>query len=193
MSQQCAECNERKLEKAKVRNSYQMVPIDSLVPSDYNPNVLSPDQYAALVREVRAQGRLLKPIVVRNDGTATVIVDGHWNWLRRAGLRPRRRAGRVIEADEFEARRQTLIRNRHGNKDNLKLGRVYADMLAAHGLSYRELAEILEVSQGTVRNQLLYPMAWDLLSMHGQPPSTRPASRSSPRPTPSAAIVLSMP
>ena len=74
----------------------------------------------------------------------------------------------LIEADGFEARRQTFIRNRHGDKDNLKLGRVYQHMLAVRGCSYRDLAEILEVSHGTVRNQLLYPQAWDLLSMHGQ-------------------------
>jgi ParB-like chromosome segregation protein Spo0J len=162
-------------------SEYQMVPIGSILPSDYNPNVLDPDDLRGLVEEIKATGCLLKPIVVRRlDDGRLQTMDGDWN--RAAGLF----AGlgevpvQLIEADEFEARRQTLIRNRHGKNDSLKLGYVFRDMLAARALSNRQLAEFVAVSEATVRAQLLYPQAWDLLrekagercSNAGQPIST---------------------
>jgi ParB-like chromosome segregation protein Spo0J len=150
------------------RNSYEMVPTDSLAPAEYNPNVLSPEQYIALVNEVREQGRLLKPIIAREANGRPVIVDGHWSWLAARDVGLAMVPVEVIEADEFEARRQTLIRNRTGRKDNLKLGRVYRDMLAERSLSNRELAEILQVSEGSIRNQLLYPECWELLREQGE-------------------------
>jgi ParB-like chromosome segregation protein Spo0J len=149
-------------------NSYEMVPPDSLVGADYNPNTMAGEDFGALVTEVRNAGRLLKPIIVREVAGQRIIVDGHYNWEAAtiAGLAavPIER----IEADEFEARRQTLIRNRTGRKDNLKLGRVYRDMLAERQFSNRELGDLLGLSEGSIRNQLLYPQAWDLLREKGE-------------------------
>ena len=150
-----------------MRNSYAEVPTDSLVPADYNPNILGNADFLALIEEVRGNGHLLKPIVVREMDGHRVIVDGHFNWraAQEAGLSSV--PIEVIEADDFEARRQTLIRNRTGSKDNLKLGRVYRDMLAAPGISNRVLAKMLLVTEGSIRNQLLHPLAWDLLREKG--------------------------
>jgi DNA-binding XRE family transcriptional regulator len=51
----------------------------------------------------------------------------------------------------------------------LKLGRVYRDMLEQRpGMSNCDLGEILSASEGSVRNQLLYPLAWDLLREKGE-------------------------
>jgi hypothetical protein len=48
------------------RNDYEMVPTTSLAGAEYNPNTMTADAFAALLDEVREQGRLLKPIVVRD-------------------------------------------------------------------------------------------------------------------------------
>jgi ParB-like chromosome segregation protein Spo0J len=142
-----------------MRNSSETVSAESLIAADYNPNVLGDNDAIALVDQIRRQGRVLKPAVVRECNGQRIIVDGHWTWVAATFAGLDTVPIEIIEADEFEARRQTLIRNRTGRKDNVKLGRVYADMLAARGLSYRELGEILSVSEGSVRNQLLYPQA----------------------------------
>ena len=138
----------------RMRNRYDEVPTDSLVGADYNPNTMSKAAFEALVAEVREKGRLMKPVVCRGEDSQLIIVDGHFNWTaaRIAGLPTV--PIEVIEADEFEARRQTIIRNRTGRKDNLLLGRVYRDMLTERNLNNRELGEMLGVSEGTIRNQL---------------------------------------
>ena len=115
-----------------MRNSYETVSTERLIAADYNPNVLDDNDAIALVDEIRRQGRVLKPVVVRNGANGQhIVIDGHWNWVaaREAGISEV--PVELVEADEFEARRQTLIRYRTGRKDNIKLGRVYADMLAA--------------------------------------------------------------
>jgi hypothetical protein len=53
-----------------------------------------------------------------------------------------------------------LLRNRTGRKDNLLLGRVYRDMLAARQIANRELAEtlaIFRVAAGRVAHGRLDP------------------------------------
>ena len=100
-----------------MRNCYAMVPTTDLVGADYNPNTMSKAAFDALVTEVRKTGGLMKPVVVRMSEGRHTIVDGHFNWAaaRVAGLPAV--PIEIIEADEFEARRQTLIRNRTGRKD----------------------------------------------------------------------------
>jgi hypothetical protein len=62
------------------RNSYATADPKTLKASGCNPNQLCAEQQAQLVAEVKHQGRLLKPIVVRDDGGQLVIVDGEQNW-----------------------------------------------------------------------------------------------------------------
>jgi ParB-like chromosome segregation protein Spo0J/ribosome-binding protein aMBF1 (putative translation factor) len=151
------------------RNSYEMVPTDSLTPSGYNPNEMSPEEYVALVNEVRVRGALQKPIVARNGPAIPYeIIDGEHNWRAAGEVGLTEVPVELVEADDFEARRQSLVRNRTGRKDNLKLGRQYRHMLALSGLSNRELGEILQISEGSVRNQLLYPECWELLRLKGE-------------------------
>ena len=86
---------------AQVRNRYDEVPTDNLVGATYNPNTMGKAAFEALVAEVRGKGRLMKPIVCRDDDGQLVIVDGHFNWTaaRVAGLPTV--PIEVIEADGF--------------------------------------------------------------------------------------------
>jgi DNA-binding XRE family transcriptional regulator len=153
------------------RNSYAEVETSSLVASDYNPNTLGKAEFDALVQEVENNQRLMKPVIVRVRDGQHVIVDGHFNWAAARVVGLPTVPIEIIEAGEFEARRQTIIRNRTGRKDNLLLGRCYRDMLDERNVgnqqfSNRELADTLGISEGSVRNQLLYPEAWELLREH---------------------------
>ena len=68
----------------------------------------------------------------------------------------------VIDADDFEAMRQTYKRNQHGTHHSVLQGRMFRRMMADRGLSQRAFAKDVEVSEGTVRNSLLYAEAADL-------------------------------
>jgi ParB/RepB/Spo0J family partition protein len=133
-----------------------------LRPNDYNPNVMTDDEFAELVAEVRHLGRLPKPVVARPNGDGYVIVDGEHGWraAREVGLTEV--PCEVIAADDFEAMRQTYKRNQHGTHNPVQLGRMFRQMMEARGLSQRALAEDTHVSEGTIRNALEYAKAGDV-------------------------------
>lgn len=133
--------------------------IEELRPNDYNPNRMTKEEAAELLAEIRHLGRLPKPVVVRPDGAGYVIVDGEQSWrvAQEAGLAEV--ACEVIEADDFEAMRQTYKRNQHGTHHPVLLGRMFRRMLETRGLSQRALAEEIAVSEGTIRNALAYAEA----------------------------------
>ena len=139
------------------------LPIEALQPNDYNPNHMDDERFAELVEEVRHLGRLPKPVVARLNGDDQyVIVDGEHGWraAREVGLAEI--PVEVIDVDDFEARRQTYKRNQHGDHDPVRLGRMFRQMMDERGLSQRALAKEIAVSEGTVRNTLLYAEAAEL-------------------------------
>jgi ParB/RepB/Spo0J family partition protein len=135
------------------------LPIGSLKANDYNPNRMTTDAFAELVAEVRHLGRLPKPLVVRPDGSGYVIVDGEHGWRAAKDVGLEEVPCEVIDADDSEAMRQTYKRNRHGNDDPVQLGRMFRRMMDAHGYTYRVLAKEIKVSEGTIRNALIYAEA----------------------------------
>ena len=139
------------------------LPIEALQPNDYNPNQMTDERFAELVEEVRHLGRLPKPVVARPNGDSQyTIVDGEHGWraAREVGLAEI--AVEVVEADDFEARRQTYKRNQHGEHDPVLLGRMFRQMMGERDLSQRALAKEIAVSEGTVRNALLYTEAAEM-------------------------------
>jgi ParB-like chromosome segregation protein Spo0J/DNA-binding XRE family transcriptional regulator len=147
-----------------------MVDPKSLKPSGYNPNVLNDDQRAQLVAEVKWLGKLLKPAVCREDDGQLVIIDGEHNWRAalEAGLSEIPVEILELQAEDetrtnfadFEARRQTFVRNLSGTWHKVRLGRMFVEMLNTLRVSSnRELAQFLGISEGTVRNMILYNTA----------------------------------
>jgi ParB/RepB/Spo0J family partition protein len=139
-----------------------MLPVEQLRPNDYNPNRMTDEEFAELVAEVRHLGRLPKPVVVRPARDGYVIVDGEHGWraAKEAGLAEV--PCEVIEADDFEAMRQTYKRNQHGTHEPVTLGRMFRRMMQDRNLSGRALAEEISVSEGSVRNAVMYAEAHDL-------------------------------
>jgi ParB/RepB/Spo0J family partition protein len=137
---------------------------EQLQPNDYNPNRMTDEEFAEFVEEVRHLGRLPKPVVVRNGyaGDAYQIVDGEHGWRAAKEVGLEEITCEVIEADDFEAMRQTYKRNQHGTHDRAALGEMFRRMMAERGISNRKLAEEIAVSEGTVRNALTFAEATEL-------------------------------
>jgi ParB-like chromosome segregation protein Spo0J len=99
---------------------------------------------------------------VRPNDSGYVIVDGEHGWRAAKELGLAELPCEVVDVDDFEAMRQTYKRNRHGSDDPLQLGRMFKRMLDARGQSHRGLANEIEVSEGTIRNGLMYAEAAEL-------------------------------
>lgn len=140
----------------QTRLTIEQIPVDSLKPNPWNPNRMSDAEYAELVAEVKHLGRLPKPVVVRRNCDGFEIVDGEHGWraARECGLKDL--PCEVIEADDFEAMRQTYKRNQHGKHDVVMEGQMFRRMRSSRRLSNRELARELAMSEGTVRNAIAY-------------------------------------
>jgi ParB/RepB/Spo0J family partition protein len=151
-----------------------LLPVASLVANDYNPNEMTTEQMAELVAEVRHLGRLPKPVIVRPNGAGYVIVDGEHGWRAAQTVGLTDVPCEIVEVDEFEARRQTFKRNQHGTHNPLRLGQMFQQMMADRSLSQRALAAEIEVSEGTVRNALVYAEAATLRNGYAAAPREAP-------------------
>src|SRR5215210_6809430 len=160
----------------------RQLPTESLHPNDYNPNRMTDEEFAELLEEVRFLGRLPKPVVVRNGYACSkagsyLIVDGEHGWRAAKEVGLAEITCEVIAADDFEAMRQTYKRNQHGTHDPVTLGQMFRRMMDERGISNRQLAEEINVSEGTVRNALLLVKAAEVRnayapsdSVKGDPP-----------------------
>ena len=122
--------------------------IDELKPNDYNPNVMSDDDYGTLVRNIKEYG-MLQPLLVRKDN---VIIDGFHRWKasKEAGLEKLWCV--VIETDEEEAKLRTLeFNNIRGNSDREILADVMEELInyfsvdditIETGYNYEEIKEL---------------------------------------------------
>ena len=106
-----------------------VIPTSRIHPNDYNPNRMTDAEFAELVAEVRHLGRLPKPVVVRPNEDGYQIVDGEHGWRVAQEVGLPEIACEVIEADDFEAMRQTYKRNQHGTHNPVLQGRVFRQML----------------------------------------------------------------
>jgi ParB family chromosome partitioning protein len=133
-----------------------MLKIEQIDPNDYNPNHMTPEQFDACVAEIRNNGDVLKPLIVRLIDDRYQIIDGEHSWraARTAGLQEI--TCQVVDVDDFEAMRQTLVRNDHGTHNAVREALVYERMKADRKLSNRGLAAQLNTSEATIRNRLKY-------------------------------------
>jgi hypothetical protein len=126
------------------REDVRQLPTDALHPNDYSH-----------------LGRLPKPVVVRNGYAADeyLIVDGEHGWRAAKEVGLAEVTCEVIKADDFEAMRQTYKRNQHGTHDRVALGEMFKRMAKERCISNRELAKDINVSEGTIRNALMFAEA----------------------------------
>ena len=159
-----------------VRNDYAMVDPKSLKASGYNPNMLTSDQHRQLVDEVQRQGRLLKPIVCRDDAGQLIIVDGEHNWQAALEAGLTEIPVELVEVDAYEAagRRSSGTSPAPGTK------------FGSAGCSEQMLAERSTLPIATLPPSLVVPRApcATSCSMSG-PPTCAPAATIARMRTPS--------
>lgn len=136
--------------------------VSKLRPNDYNPNEMNSVEFAELVAEIEHLGHLPQNIIVRQDGTDYIIVDGEHGWRAAQKVGLAEVSCEIIDADDFEAMRQTYKRNQHGTHNPVRLGRMFRRMMDERDLSQRALADEIDISEGTIRNNLLYAKASDV-------------------------------
>lgn len=143
-----------------------MLEVGQLHVKELNPNVMSPEQFAALIAEVEREGKPTKPIKARPDGESNEptyeVVDGAHNLEAAKQLGLTHVPCEIIVADEFESHRQMLVSNQHGKHDPLIEGQVYAEMKRLKPMSNRQLALELGITEGKVRLGLTYVEAFGL-------------------------------
>lgn len=155
--------------KPGVEGQLERLPVACIAPNAYNPNTMTAAGFAELVAEVRHLGRLPKPLVVTRHADRWRIVDGEHGWQAALAVGLEDVWCEVIEADLFEAMRQTYKRNQHGRHDSVRLGRMFVAMMEDRGLSRRDLAVQMAVAEGTIRNAVIYATAAELRNGYAAP------------------------
>ncbi len=127
--------------------------LTDIKPNDWNPNHMTDEEFAEYVAEVKHLGKPPKPLVLRQNHAGYEIVDGEHAYRALVQLEYTEipEEWYVIEQyDDFEAMRQTYKRNQHGTHDPLKQGLLFKRMMALGNVSQRQLAEQMEISEGTI-------------------------------------------
>lgn len=131
----------------------KQIKINKIKPNNYNPNKMTEERYKELIEEIKYLGRIPKPIILDTDYT---IIDGEHTYKASKELKLKEIPCEIVEADEFEKRRLTYKYNQHGEHDKVLLGAMFKQMLDMENISQRELAKRIDISEGTVRNALLF-------------------------------------
>lgn len=133
--------------------------ITDIKPNTWNPNQMTPEEFEELKKEISHLGKPPKPTILRKKDNFYEIVDGEHNYraLKELGFTELKDGWYEIhDYDDVEAMRQTYKRNLGGINNPIKLGLMFERAIKESGVSNRELAEKWDLSEGTIRNYLLY-------------------------------------
>src|SRR3989338_2869503 len=146
------------------------IPLDKIKPNDYNPNEMSEEQFTDFVNEVKHLGnKPPKPIILRPNGDFYEIVDGEHSFkaIKQLGIMELQEGWyEIADYDDIEAKRQTWKRNLGGKPNAVKTGLMFAKALQDSGMSNRQLADRMDISEATIRAYLFYAEASKLRGDH---------------------------
>ena len=131
----------------------KQIKINKIKPNSYNPNKMTEKKYKELVEEIKHLGKIPKPLII---DTNYIIIDGEHTYKASKELKLKEVPCEIVKADDFEKRRLTFKYNQHGEHDPVLLGTMFKQMLDTKKISQRELSKQINVSEGTVRNALLF-------------------------------------
>jgi len=117
---------------------------------------LPSSKMTSLIHELRAKGINLKPILVRDVDGIKEIIDGEHTWTAAKAANLAEVEIEITAADDYEARRLCIRSNLGGDFNPVKWGKLMAEMLEIRHCSNVELAKDMGVTEGTIRNRLLY-------------------------------------
>lgn len=131
----------------------KQIKISKIKPNSYNPNKMTEEKYKELIEEIKYLGRIPKPLILDTDYT---IIDGEHTYKACKELKLKEVPCEIVKADEFEKRRLTYKYNQHGEHDPVLLGTMFKQMINLKEISQRELSKRVNISEGTIRNMLLF-------------------------------------
>ncbi len=131
----------------------KQIKINKIKPNNYNPNKMTEEKYKELLEEIKYLGRIPKPLIIDTNYT---IIDGEHTYKASKELKLKEVPCEIVKADDFEKRRLTYKYNQHGEHDPVLLGTMFKQMIDIKKISQRELSKQIDVSEGTVRNALLF-------------------------------------
>lgn len=145
--------------------SIQDLPIESLKPNDWNPNVVETEDKKRMVARFLEKKAVDKPLTVRqvSDGVYQIL-DGEQTWSAAKTANFSSVPCMVVDVDDTEAMATTFVKNLHGKMNALTVGRNVLRMkklaeTAGKPLSNEAVAKLMSKSEGTVRNYLFYTEA----------------------------------
>ncbi len=104
-----------------------MLQTNSIVPNEYNPNVVEENIMEQLYKDIERVG-IKQPVIVRRHPTHRdryIIVDGEHRWKAATHLKINDVPCEIVEIDENEAKIMTITMNRlRGEFDSIKLAEV---------------------------------------------------------------------
>jgi len=131
----------------------KQIEISKIKPNSYNPNRMTEEKYKELVEEIKHLGRIPKPLII---DTNYIIIDGEHTYKASKELKLKEAPCEIVEVDDFEKRRLTYKYNQHGEHDPVLLGTMFKQMIDLKKISQLELSKQINISEGTIRNMLLF-------------------------------------
>lgn len=129
------------------------IKINKIKPNNYNPNKMTEERYKELLEEIKHLGKIPKPLIIDTEYT---IIDGEHVYEAAKELNYKEVPCEIVKADDFEKRRLTFKYNQHGEHDPVLLGTMFKQMIDLKKISQLELSKQINISEGTVRNMLLF-------------------------------------
>lgn len=144
-------------------NNVKVVPIESVVPNEWNPNVQSEYVFEKEIESIRANG-LIAPVLVRRKGDQYEIVDGEHRWRAATQL-----GFKEIMVNDLEdmpdgiAQQLTIILNDvKGRSDKTKLSALIGTL--SKTFSFEDLMKSLPYTEQELKSHIaVSDIDWDSL------------------------------
>ena len=113
----------------------EMIRLDLLVPNEWNPNEMDPDDYTKARASIRTFG-FIDPITVRELGDRYQIIDGEHRWKAAQDEGLTEVLVTIIDVDDADAEQLTFILNELRGKPNpQKLAALIRDLASKRSMS----------------------------------------------------------
>ena len=148
MSKTITEENAKDALQPDPEDAYTKVSIDRLVENAWNPNSVSPGNFASLKKDIERQGgNQDQPVMVRvnpDDESKYEIIDGAHRYRAMKELGFLEVIVIVKEMDDKEARLKTISMNKlRGDFEQIKLAELIHDLKNVYGVSDEDIKEYL--------------------------------------------------
>jgi len=149
------------------------LPINAIIPNDYNPNEMGSEEYQSLLFDIRDNGKLQYPIVVRaNDNGDFEIVDGFHRWKACKELGWTEILCIIEKLNRVDAQiRNYRVNKERGNLNPFREAQIFSEF-TKKGFSYSQIGKKFGVDKTHIAHRLdLLNIDASLTRVNGLSPS----------------------